>query len=69
MDLCRDFDRAVAGERLLPNLALEKLVDKSRDHLALVFHRFLSSDDRSIPIRITINGMLLEPKDPLHDGE
>jgi hypothetical protein len=55
------FDRALAGE-VDPGKALERLVDKARNHLALAFHRFLSDDAR--PVVIGINNQTLPPVDP-----
>jgi hypothetical protein len=57
------FDRAVAGERQVGQ-ALERLVDQSRDHLSLVFHRFLSGTNRVRHVSIRINGVALQPTDP-----
>lgn len=57
------FDRAIAGEAS-PRKALERLVDESRDHLSLVFHRFLAPDDASKALSLTINGLALQPIDP-----
>lgn len=57
----RELDRALAGESSTER-ALMDLMDRARDHLALVFHRFLQG---TTPIlTITINGFPITPIDP-----
>ncbi|MGB6008814.1 ATP-binding protein [Castellaniella sp.] len=57
----RELDRALAGESNAER-ALMDLMDRTRDHLALVFHRFLQG---TTPIlAITINGIPITPIDP-----
>ncbi len=59
-----DFDRLGAVEKdKLFDVLKEKLQD-TREHLSLVFHRFLSQEDKFSPITISINGNPLIPKDP-----
>ena len=57
------FDRALAGEAQ-PDVALGRLVDQARDHLALAFHRFLSGDDGGPTLAIAINNQRLPVVDP-----
>jgi len=57
------FDRALAGEAQ-PDVALGRLVDQARDHLALAFHRFLSGDDGGPTLAIAINNQPLPVVDP-----
>ncbi len=61
--LWQDFDRATAGETD-PGSALGTLVDLTRDHLALVFHRFLSGSDGGGRLSIAINNASVLPLDP-----
>lgn len=57
----RNLDRAMAGESNVES-ALMGLMDRARDHLALVFHRFLQGT--SPALSITINGLPVRPLDP-----
>lgn len=57
----RDPDRALAGESNAEG-ALMGLMDRARDHLSLVFHRFLQG--ASPELTITINGLPIRPLDP-----
>lgn len=57
----RDPDRALAGESNAEG-ALMCLMDRARDHLSLVFHRFLQG--LSPELTITINGLPVRPLDP-----
>lgn len=57
----RNLDRAMTGESNSEG-ALMSLMDRARDHLALVFHRFLQGP--SSKIAITINGLPVRPLDP-----
>lgn len=61
--LWQDFDRALAGEAQ-PDVALGRLVDQAREHLALAFHRFLSGDDGGAKLAISINKQALPRIDP-----
>lgn len=61
--LWEDFDRATAGETD-PGSALGSLVDQTRDHLSLVFHRFLSGSDGGSRLSISINNAAVSPVDP-----
>jgi len=61
--LWEDFDRATAGETD-PGAALGALVDTAREHLALVFHRYLSGSDGGKRVTIEINNDPLPTIDP-----
>ncbi len=61
--LWEEFDRATAGETD-PGSALGALVDLSRDHLSLVFHRFLSGSDGAGRLALSINNAPIEAVDP-----
>lgn len=43
-----------------------KRIDDAREHLELVFHRFLAGERGLAKIRITLNGRDLQPFDPFH---
>ena len=57
----RELDRALAGESNTRS-ALMNLIDGAREHIALVFHRYL--EGRSPDLTITINGLAVSPVDP-----
>jgi Histidine kinase-, DNA gyrase B-, and HSP90-like ATPase len=59
----REFDRALGGEAN-PGDQLGTLVDASRGHLALVFHRYLKPDAGQRPLVIRINGLAIKGSDP-----
>jgi hypothetical protein len=61
--LWEHFDRATAGERA-PGEALGRLVDDSRSHLSLVFHRYIAPDGHESACRVSINSLDLVPNDP-----
>lgn len=61
--LWEQFDRALAGEAN-PADALGKLIDKARDHLGLVFHRFLKAEAGQRRIALRVNGLAVEGSDP-----
>ncbi len=63
MVLWQSFDRLSAGEASVER-ALGDRIDTARDHLALVFHRFLSPDKPQNPTRIVINGNPVAALDP-----
>ncbi len=65
--LWENFDRATAGEAS-PAAALERLVDESRDHLALIFHRFLHPDVPGPGVQLAINSLPIAPIDPFLSG-
>jgi hypothetical protein len=62
-----DFDRALAGEAD-PDRALEVLMDKGREHLGLVFHRFLKAELGRPSIAISLNGLDVGGRDPFLIG-
>jgi hypothetical protein len=59
----RELDRALGGEAD-PGDQLGKLVDASREHLALVFHRYLKPDAGLRQLIIRINGHAIKGSDP-----
>ena len=61
--LWEKFDRAAIGERN-EGQAIERLVDDSRDHIALVFHRFISTGQHEQRLTIRTNGLEVEAFDP-----
>ena len=61
--LWQDLDRLSAGEPSIED-ALNSKMDRARDHLALVFHRYLAGDPGLTRIRIKINNYTVEPLDP-----
>jgi hypothetical protein len=65
--LWQDFDRLGAGETSLER-ALGNRMDLAREHLALVFHRFLSAPVGAPPVAIAINRNPIRPVDPFLTG-
>lgn len=63
MVLWQSFDRLSAGELSIES-ALGQRMDGARDHLALVFHRFLSPEKPHLPVRILLNGNPVAALDP-----
>lgn len=61
--LWQNFDRLVAGEVSVQQ-ALGKSMDELRDHLALVFHRFLSPFPGQVAVTIAINNLAVKGMDP-----
>lgn len=57
----RSMDRALAGESDIVQ-ALQDHIDRTRNHLALVFHRY--AEGMTPDLRLTINGMPVAPLDP-----
>ena len=57
----RDFDNLEVKNGNVFDELTEKLID-ARDHLGLVYHRFISDADE--PIVFSVNGRNIEPKDP-----
>lgn len=58
MLLLRDFDRIVASTNNIIE-TMTKFLDKTIDHLALVFHRFIEDG-----VKIFLNNTLIEARDP-----
>ena len=56
------LDRATAGEAA-PGKALSRLVNRSRDHLGLAFHRFIRPSTQ-LGIEILVNNDPVDPVDP-----
>lgn len=61
--LWQNLDRLTAGESSIDK-ALGQQMDHARDHLSLVFHRFISPDPGCSRVNIKINEWLLPPIDP-----
>ena len=61
--LWRDLDRALEGS-LQPDAGLSRLIDDSREHLALVFHRYINPTPTESGCAISINSNPLERFDP-----
>ena len=66
--LWEDFDRLTADGTPLER-ALGTRVDLARDHLALVFHRFLNPAPGQQPVSIRINRNPLKAIDPFLSGQ
>lgn len=63
MILWENFDRALAGETS-PTRALADRMDATREHLSLVFHRYISGEHGLKKLSLEINGGLITPQDP-----
>jgi hypothetical protein len=63
MVLWQNFDRLSAGEISIES-ALGQRMDDAREHLALVFHRFLSPEKPYLPLKILLNGNAVAALDP-----
>lgn len=65
--LWEKLDRMLSGAK-----AADKLMNKQmgyvRDHLALVFHRYLAGESGITKLTIRMNGLEVEPKDPFLIG-
>jgi len=57
------LDRVEAGEPSLEK-ALSERMERTREHLSLVFHRYLAKEINQAGISIKINGASVEPIDP-----
>lgn len=57
------LDRLKAGE-INFELALGRKIDNVREHLALVYHRYLSGEKGIIRLAMSINGEFIKPADP-----
>jgi Histidine kinase-, DNA gyrase B-, and HSP90-like ATPase len=63
MVLWQQLDRASAGESSV-EAALGEHMDRARQHLALVFHRFLNPERPNKPVLLRLNNNPVEPLDP-----
>lgn len=63
MVLWQAFDRLTAGEASVES-ALGQRMDNAREHLSLVFHRFLSPEKPYPPTKIVLNGNPVAALDP-----
>ncbi len=61
--LWQGLDRLLAGD-LDPSFALGEKINDARQHLALVFHRFLEGETGLRHIRISINNIAIDPASP-----
>ena len=61
--LWQKLDKLIAGE-VSVEAALVGKMSHVHDHLSLVFHRFLSKEDKNPRVSISINGNKLPPVDP-----
>lgn len=61
--LWQKLDKLIAGETSV-EAALVGKMSHVHDHLSLVFHRFLSKEDKNPRVDISINGKKLPPVDP-----
>jgi hypothetical protein len=61
--LWQNLDRLTAGESSMSN-ALGQQMDRARNHLSLVFHRFINSEHVRSQITLAINQSLLPAIDP-----
>lgn len=58
-----NFDRMLNGASN-PQKVFDEKIELARNHLALVFHRFMDSDNIRNRVKILFNNLKLEPKDP-----
>ena len=61
------LDRMLKGTAA-PDSLMNKQMDYVRDHLALVFHRYIAGESGINKLSIKINGLPVEPKDPFLIG-
>ncbi len=59
----QNLDRLKVGE-INFELALGRKIDSVREHLSLVYHRYLSGESGITKLKISINGELIQPFDP-----
>lgn len=59
----QDLDRLKAGE-INFELSLGRKIDKVRNHLSLVYHRYLMGEQGILKLKISINGEIIKPIDP-----
>lgn len=66
------LDRVVPSKHAAGGWArrrFETITDKTAEHLAMVFHRFLSGEAKSSPVAVTVNGQKLRAWDPFARSE
>ncbi len=61
--LWQDLDRLKLGEVNLET-GLSQKMDRVRDHLSLVFHRYITGDSGIARIGLSVNGRSVPPRDP-----
>ena len=61
--LWQKLDKLTIGESSM-ELALGQKLDHARDHLALIFHRYINNEPHLIPLKISINNLVLKGIDP-----
>ena len=66
--LWEKLDRLLKGAAS-PERLMNKQMDVVRDHLALVFHRYLAGERGINQLKISINGLEIEPRDPFLLGK
>lgn len=64
----QQLDRLKAGETNF-KLALGRKIDSVREHLALVYHRYLSGESGITKLKLSINGEAVTPIDPFLKGK
>ncbi|MEF2904435.1 MAG: ATP-binding protein [Dialister invisus] len=64
----QQLDRLKAGETNF-ELALGRKIDSVREHLALVYHRYLSGESGITKLKLSINGEAVTPIDPFLKGK
>lgn len=64
----QNFDRLKAGEINFEQV-LGRKIDSVREHLALVYHRYLSGEKGLTKFKLNINGSRVQPKDPFLIGK
>lgn len=64
----QNLDRLKAGEINFEQ-ALGRKIDTVREHLALVYHRYLSGEKGLTKLKLNINGNKVRPKDPFLTGK
>ena len=64
----QNLDRLKAGEINFEQ-ALGRKIDAVREHLALVYHRYLSGEKGLTKLKLNINGNKVRPKDPFLTGK
>lgn len=65
--LWEKLDRMLKGTAA-PDKTMNRQMDDVRDHLSLVFHRYLAGETGIKKLAITINNLAIEPKDPFLIG-